>query len=134
MKINQLPDIAATPGTTGGKKAASGTPAAREAVPEASAAVPRAGVGAASAATAASSAAAVPAPAAPSARDIATVKVTVSSQARALGPISAGDGVDAAKVAEVSEAIASGSYKVDAETIAEKMLANAQEILSRVRR
>ena len=129
MKINQLPDIAATPGTPGGKKAASGTPAARDAVPEAGAAVAKP----AAAAVAAAVSPTPPAPT-PTAADIATVKVTVSSQARALGPISAGDGVDVARVTEVSEAIANGTYKVDAETIAEKMLANAQEILSRVRR
>jgi negative regulator of flagellin synthesis FlgM len=124
MKINQLPaDIAASAGTPGGPKAASGTPAARGAVSEAGVAVPRP-----------QAAAVAPAPPAPSAANIATVKITVSSQARALGPISAGDGVDATRVAEVSKAIASGTYKVDAETIAEKMLANAQEILSRVRR
>ena len=37
--------------------------------------------------------------------------------------------VDQAKVDEIKAAIANGSYKVDAEAIADKMLANAQAML-----
>ena len=37
--------------------------------------------------------------------------------------------IDQVKVDEIKSAIADGSYKVDAEAIADKMLANAQEML-----
>ena len=37
--------------------------------------------------------------------------------------------IDQVKVDEIKAAIADGSYKVDAEAIADKMLANAQEML-----
>lgn len=37
--------------------------------------------------------------------------------------------IDQAKVDEIKAAISDGSYKVDAEAIADKMLANAQEML-----
>jgi negative regulator of flagellin synthesis FlgM len=39
--------------------------------------------------------------------------------------------IDAKKVASVRAAIQDGSYKVDAEAIADKLLANAQEMLKR---
>jgi negative regulator of flagellin synthesis FlgM len=79
----------------------------------------------------AGSRAAAPAAAAPAAADGAPV--TVSPLARSLEPVSAGDGVDRKKVDAVREAIAKGTYKVDAEAIADKLLGDAQEILSRVR-
>ncbi len=106
MKINQLPDIAAQAGTSGTKKAAQdASPAAATPQPAASAAAP------------------------------AQVKVTVSSQVRSLEEsVSAGDGVDTERVQAVREEIANGTFKVDAEAIADKLLANAQEILSRARR
>lgn len=107
MKINQLQDIAAPAGTAGTKKAA------QDAQPTAATAQTQAG------------AAATP----------AQVKVTVSSQVRSLEEsITAGDGVDAERVQAMREAIANGTFKVDAEAIADKLLANAQEILSRARR
>ena len=39
---------------------------------------------------------------------------------------------DADKVARISQAIDSGSYKVNAEVIADKLIANAQELLGKV--
>lgn len=64
----------------------------------------------------------------------AGVPVTVSSAARSLDETSraAGD-FDAGKVQAVRAAIEKGTFSVDPEAIADKMLANAQEILSRVR-
>lgn len=64
----------------------------------------------------------------------AGVPVTVSSAARALDQTSraAGD-FDASKVKAVRAAIEKGTFSVDADSIADKMLSNAQEILSRSR-
>ena len=106
-KINPLPDsAAAAPAAATGKTAAGAKPAAGGAdAPKAAAAAQQAGTA-----------------------------VTVSRLARALEPVSAGDGVDSKKVAAMREAIANGTYKVNADAIADKLLANAQEILSRVRR
>ncbi|RYF69521.1 MAG: flagellar biosynthesis anti-sigma factor FlgM [Comamonadaceae bacterium] len=61
------------------------------------------------------------------------VPVTVSAAARALEASSAGSGIDEAKVAAVRAAIEGGTFRVDAGAIADKMLANAQEILTRTR-
>ncbi len=66
----------------------------------------------------------------------AGVAVTVSTAARALekpDPNETAD-VDTAKVAAVKAAIEDGSYTVNAEAIADKLLANAQEMLDRTRR
>lgn len=41
---------------------------------------------------------------------------------------------DAAKVERISQAIADGSYKINAEAIADKLIANAQEVLGKVQR
>ncbi|MFT3816020.1 MAG: flagellar biosynthesis anti-sigma factor FlgM [Rubrivivax sp.] len=57
--------------------------------------------------------------------------VAISSQASALAQL-AGDGsFDAAKVERISRQIKDGSYQVNPETIADKLIANAQELLSR---
>ena len=61
------------------------------------------------------------------------VPVTVSATARSLEVSSAGTGIDEAKVAAVKAAIADGTFSVNAGAIADKLLSNAQEILSRVR-
>jgi negative regulator of flagellin synthesis FlgM len=58
------------------------------------------------------------------------VPVTVSASARSLEVVSAGSGIDEAKVAAVKAAIADGSFKVNSGAIADKLLANAQEFLS----
>lgn len=61
----------------------------------------------------------------------AGVPVTVSAAARALDR-QTGD-FDASKVKAVRAAIEKGTFTVNAEAVADKMLSNAQEILSRVR-
>ncbi|MDM0014747.1 flagellar biosynthesis anti-sigma factor FlgM [Variovorax sp. J22P168] len=71
-------------------------------------------------------------PGATSAADAGT-PVTVSAAARSLDAASAGSGIDGAKVAAVKAAIANGTFTVDAGAIADKMLSNAQEMLTRVR-
>ena len=70
---------------------------------------------------------------APGAAGAGGTPVTVSAAARALDLASAGSGIDEAKVAAVKAAIANGTFKVNAGAIADKMLSNAQEVLSRVR-
>jgi negative regulator of flagellin synthesis FlgM len=63
----------------------------------------------------------------------AGVPVTFSTAARALEQTSRNQGdFNAGKVKEVRAAIENGTFKVDAEVIADKMLANTQEFLSRV--
>lgn len=63
----------------------------------------------------------------------AGVAVSVSALARTLEQTDAGDAadVDAAKVASVKSAIQQGTYTVNAEAIADKLLSNAQEMLNR---
>lgn len=62
----------------------------------------------------------------------AGVPVTFSTAARALDQTGRNQGdFDAGKVKAIRSAIESGSFKVDAEVIADKMLANTQELLSR---
>jgi negative regulator of flagellin synthesis FlgM len=64
----------------------------------------------------------------------AGVPVTVSTAARALDQTSRSTGdFDASKVKAVRAAIEKGTFSVDAEAIADKMLSNAQEILARSR-
>ncbi|MFY3384916.1 flagellar biosynthesis anti-sigma factor FlgM [Paracidovorax sp. MALMAid1276] len=64
----------------------------------------------------------------------AGVPVTVSSSVRGLdqGARAAGD-FDAGKVKAVRSAIENGTFSVNADAIADKMLSNAQEILARAR-
>lgn len=42
--------------------------------------------------------------------------------------------IDAAKVARISQAIADGSFRINPEAIADKLIANAQEVLGSVKR
>jgi negative regulator of flagellin synthesis FlgM len=65
----------------------------------------------------------------------AGVPVTVSTAARGALNLSTRPNADfdAGKVKAVRTAIENGTFSVDAEAIADKMLSNAQEILSRAR-
>ncbi|WP_295537450.1 flagellar biosynthesis anti-sigma factor FlgM [uncultured Pseudacidovorax sp.] len=63
----------------------------------------------------------------------AGVSVEVSSTVKSLGRTGSGSGIDEAKVASMREAIANGTFTVDAGAVADKMLANAQEMLSRTK-
>jgi negative regulator of flagellin synthesis FlgM len=65
----------------------------------------------------------------------AGVAVTVSTLARSLESVNRGQvaDVDLKKVEAVKSAIQQGTYKVDAEAIADKLLSNAQEMLDRTR-
>ena len=93
-----------------------------------------------------SNAAALAAKAGPSASTIARngaskttqaagVAVTVSNLARALEANNSGEAseVDMGKVNAVRSAIANGTYVVNPEAIADKLLSNAQEMLTRSR-
>ncbi len=73
------------------------------------------------------------APVAKNDRKAPGVGVTVSSQARALEQASSAADVDLEKVNAVRQAIDKKSYVVNAEAIADKLLANAREMLDRSR-
>jgi negative regulator of flagellin synthesis FlgM len=60
-----------------------------------------------------------------------SAKVQLSNTAKALLD-GADGGFDQAKVDRVRQAIADGSYKVNHEAIADKLIANAQELLGKV--
>lgn len=63
------------------------------------------------------------------------VAVTVSTLARTLEAAAAAEAsdIDSEKVESVKTAIQQGTYTVNAEAIADKLLANAQEMLNRSR-
>ena len=64
----------------------------------------------------------------------AGVPVTFSNAARALDQTSRSQGdFDAGKVKAVRAAIENGTFRVNAEVVADKMLANTEEFLSRAR-
>jgi negative regulator of flagellin synthesis FlgM len=94
-------------------------------------ALPVAGTHAAAAETAKASAAAPGATPGAAGTD-ASAKVELSSTATTLLSGGASGEYDANKVAQVGESIANGSFKVNPEAIADKLIANAQELLSKV--
>jgi negative regulator of flagellin synthesis FlgM len=62
---------------------------------------------------------------------VSSAKVQISSTAKALME-SADSGVDQAKVDRVRQSISNGTYKVNPEAIADKLIANAQDVLGKV--
>ena len=66
----------------------------------------------------------------PAAGADASAKVELSSAASLMNA-SGGAEFDAEKVARISQAIADGSFKIHPEVIADKLIANAQELLSK---
>ncbi len=81
--------------------------------------------------SAASKAGQIALPAGKNERKTPGVGVTVSSQARALERSDNAAAVDAEKVNAVRQSIEQKSYVVNAEAIADKLLANAREMLDR---
>lgn len=64
----------------------------------------------------------------------ASAKVELSSTASTLLSAGASPEFDADKVARLSQAMADGSFKVNPGVIADKLIANAQELLTKVQR
>jgi negative regulator of flagellin synthesis FlgM len=63
----------------------------------------------------------------------ASATVALSSTASTLLSTGGASEFDADKVARISSAIAEGSFRINPEAIADKLIANAQELLSKVR-
>ncbi len=61
----------------------------------------------------------------------ASAQVDLSSTAASLMASSEDGSFDAAKVARISQAIADGKFTINPNAIADKMISNAQELLSR---
>ena len=70
--------------------------------------------------------------AAPTGTPDASATVELSSTAAAL--LAGSTPFDAEKVARISQAIAEGSFKIKPEVIADKLIGNARELLSKVER
>jgi len=73
-------------------------------------------------------------PVSPPAVPDASAKVELSSTAATLLSTGASAEFDAEKVARISKAIGDGTFKVNPEVIADKLIANAQELLSQKQR
>lgn len=58
-------------------------------------------------------------------------KVSLSTTASSLMAAGADPAFDAEKVERIKQSIADGSYKVNPEAIADKLISNAQEVLSK---
>jgi negative regulator of flagellin synthesis FlgM len=89
-------------------------------------AAPVAGNGAPAAANGTAASAAIPAQA------DASAKIELSTTASTLLTGGATAEFDAEKVARISKAIEDGSFKINPEAIADKLIANAQELLGKV--
>jgi negative regulator of flagellin synthesis FlgM len=89
-------------------------------------AAPVAGTGAPAAANGTAASAAIPAQA------DASAKIELSTTASTLLTGGATAEFDAEKVARISKAIEDGSFKINPEAIADKLIANAQELLGKV--
>lgn len=63
----------------------------------------------------------------------AGAKIELSSTASTLLSSGVSAEFDAQKVARISQAIASGSFKIDPEAIADKLISNAQELLTQAK-
>ena len=91
---------------------------------------PATGVGSPAAEAARPSAAAAPA-----GQSVADTSAKVELSSTAAGLMSGGTSAefDADKVARMAEAIAGGTFKINADAIADKLIANAQELLTKVK-
>lgn len=63
----------------------------------------------------------------------ATVELS-DAAAKLLGEGGAASQFDAAKVSRIAQAISDGTYKINADVIADKLIANAHELLGKVSR
>ncbi len=70
-------------------------------------------------------------PAQPTGSNASSATVAISPEAAALAATGSDGSFDAAKVDRVSRAIADGTFKPNAEAIADKLITNAQELLGR---
>jgi negative regulator of flagellin synthesis FlgM len=61
----------------------------------------------------------------------ASAKIALSNEATSLISGGSTTDVDAEKVARIAKAIDDGSYKIDPQVIADKLISNAQELLSK---
>jgi negative regulator of flagellin synthesis FlgM len=63
-----------------------------------------------------------------------SANVEISAEASALASANGDGSFDAAKVERVSQAIKDGTYQINHEAIADKLITNAQELLNRTYR